>query len=207
MKLSNYVLIMSLIMIVLVGVLIFFAGTLMIDTNTLQQHAMRISELNADIHVSILNTEKGLEFDLWTVNAFRRTLEDFLDENTIRSWFLIDPNQKIQASTLFLRKVVLQFYDLAFEKKENGLIQAYTQIRPSLIEGLHQNDRALENAIILGQKTAFGLLLSILVSVILIYFLIFFPLIREISNFNLKRTASLVFKEFKEKLPNWNKKQ
>jgi len=194
-------------MIVLVGVLIFFAGTLMIDTNTLQQHAMRISELNADIHVSILNTEKGLEFDLWTVNAFRRTLEDFLDENTIRSWFLIDPNQKIQASTLFLRKVVLQFYDLAFEKKENGLIQAYTQIRPSLIEGLHQNDRALENAIILGQKTAFGLLLSILVSVILIYFLIFFPLIREISNFNLKRTASLVFKEFKEKLPNWNKKQ
>jgi len=206
-KLSNYVLIMSLIMIVLVGVLIFFAGTLMIDTNTLQQHAMRISELNADIHVSILNTEKGLEFDLWTVNAFRRTLEDFLDENTIRSWFLIDPNQKIQASTLFLRKVVLQFYDLAFEKKENGLIQAYTQIRPSLIEGLHQNDRALENAIILGQKTAFGLLLSILVAVILIYFLIFFPLIREISNFNLKRTASLVFKEFKEKLPNWNKKQ
>jgi len=194
-------------MIVLVGVLIFFAGTLMIDTNTLQQHAMRISELNADIHVSILNTEKGLEFDLWTVNAFRRTLEDFLDENTIRSWFLIDPNQKIQASTLFLRKVVLQFYDLAFEKNENGLIQAYTQIRPSLIEGLHQNDRALENAIILGQKTAFGLLLSILVSVILIYFLIFFPLIREISNFNLKRTASLVFKEFKEKLPNWNKKQ
>jgi hypothetical protein len=70
---------------------------------------------------------------------------------------------------------------------------------------LYKNNRALEDAIILGQKMAFGLLLSLLLTVILIYFLIFFPLIREISNFNLKRTASLVFKEFKEKLPSWNK--
>lgn len=205
MRLSNYVLIMSLIMIVVVGILIYFAGTLMIDTNTLQQHAMRVNELNSDIHISILNTEKGLDFDLWTINAFRRTLDDFIDNNNIRTWFLIDPNQKIKEATEYLKKIVLQFYDLAFDKNENGIIHSYTQIRPSLIEGLFKNDRALENAIILAQKTAFGLLLSLLLTVILIYFLIFFPLIREISNFNLKRTASLVFKEFKEKLPSWNK--
>jgi len=196
---------MSLIMIVVVGILIYFAGTLMIDTNTLQQHAMRVNELNSDIHISILNTEKGLEFDLWTVNAFRRTLDDFIEKNTIKTWFLIDPNQKIQESTEYLKKIILQFYDLAFDKNKNGIIHSYTQIRPSLIEGLYKNNRALEDAIILGQKMAFGLLLSLLLTVILIYFLIFFPLIREISNFNLKRTASLVFKEFKEKLPSWNK--
>lgn len=196
---------MSLIMIAVVGILIYFAGTLMIDTNTLQQHAMRVNELNSDIHISILNTEKGLEFDLWTINAFRRTLDDFVEKNTIKTWFLIDPNQKIQESTEHLKKIILQFYNLAFDKNKNGIIYSYTQIRPSLIEGLYKNDRALENAIILGQKTAFGLLLSLLLTVILIYFLIFFPLIREISNFNLKRTASLVFKEFKEKLPSWNK--
>lgn len=192
-------------MIVVVGVLIFFAGTLMIDTNTLQQHAMRVNELNTDIHISILNTEKGLDFDLWTINAFRRTLDDFLKVNTIKTWYLIDPNKKIEESTRYLRKIVLQFYDLAFEKSENGIMYSYMQIRPSLIEGLDKNDWALENAIILGQKIAFGLLLSLLLTVIMIYFLIFFPLIREISNYNLKRTASLVFKEFKEKLPRWNK--
>ena len=197
---------MSLIMIIVVGVLIYFAGTLMIDTNTLQQHAMRISELTSDIHISILNTEKGLDFDLWTINSFRRTLDDFLVKNNIKSWFLIDPNQKIQESSLYLKKIILQFYDLAFDQNENGVIHSYTQIRPSLIEGLNKNNTALDNAIILGQKTAFGLLLSILITVILIYFLIFFPLIREISNFNLKRTASLIFKEFKDKLPSWNKK-
>ncbi len=196
---------MSLIMIIVVGVLIYFAGTLMIDTNTLQQHAMRISELTSDIHISILNTEKGLDFDLWTINSFRRTLDDFLVKNNIKSWFLIDPNQKIQESSLYLKKIILQFYDLAFDQNENGVIHSYTQIRPSLIEGLNKNNTALDNAIILGQKTAFGLLLSILITVILIYFLIFFPLIREISNFNLKRTASLIFKEFKDKLPSWNK--
>jgi len=204
-KLSNYVYTMSLIMIVVVGLLIFFAGNLMIDTNSLQQHAMRVSEFNSDIHVSILNTEKGLEFDLWTVNAFRRTLNDFSESNTIRTWFLIDPNRKIEESTIFLKSIILKFYDLAFDKSEEGIIHSYMQIRPSLIEGLSKNDQALENAIILGQKTAFGLLLSILLTVILIYFLIFFPIIREISNYNLKRTASLVFKEFKEKLPRWNK--
>jgi len=192
-------------MIVVVGILIFFAGTLMIDTNTLQQHAMRVNELNTDIHISILNTEKGLEFDLWTINAFRRTLDDFLEVKRIKTWFLIDPNKKIEESTRYLRKIVLQFYDLAFDKTENGIMYSYTQIRPSLIEGLHKNDTALENAIILGQKTAYGLLLSLLLTVIMIYFLIFCPLIREISNYNLKRTASLVFKEFKEKLPRWNK--
>jgi len=192
-------------MIVVVGILIFFAGTLMIDTNTLQQHAMRVNELNTDIHISILNTEKGLDFDLWTINAFRRTLDDFLEVNRIKTWFLIDPNKKIEESTRYLKKIVLQFYDLAFDKTENGIMYSYTQIRPSLIEGLHKNDTALENAIIHGQKTAFGLLLSLLLTVIMIYFLIFFPLIREISNYNLKRTASLVFKEFKEKLPRWNK--
>jgi len=196
---------MSLIMIIVVGVLISFAGTLMIDTNTLQQHAMRVSELTSDIHISILNTEKGLDFDLWTINSFRRTLDDFLDKNNIRSWFLIDPNQEIQESSLYLKKIIVQFYDLAFNQDENGVIHSYTQIRPALIEGLAKNNTALDNAIIMGQKTAFGLLLSILITVILIYFLIFFPLIREISNFNLKRTASLIFKEFKDKLPSWNK--
>ncbi len=196
---------MSLIMIVLVGVLIFFAGSLMIDTNTLQQHSMRINELNADIHISILNTEKGLDFDLWTINAFRRTLDDFLEDNSIKTWFLIDPNQKIKESTSYLKRIILQFYDLAFDRSGAGIIYSYTEIRPSLMEGLTKNDRVIENAIILGQKTAFGLLMSILVTVILIYFLIFFPLIKEIANFNLKRTASLVFKEFKEQLPRWNK--
>ncbi len=193
-------------MILSVGVLIFLAGTLMIDTNTLQHHSMRINELISDIHISILNTEKGLEFDLWTINTFRRTLDEFLEVNTKKTWFLIDPNKKIEEATQYLKKIVLQFYDLAFEKSENGIINSYTQIRPALIEGLYKNDRVLENAIILGQKTAFGLLLSVLLIVILIYFLIFFPMIREISNYNLKRTASLVFKEFKEKLPRWNKK-
>ncbi|MFW5871593.1 MAG: hypothetical protein ACOCUT_00655 [bacterium] len=178
----------------------------MIDTNTLQHHSMRINELISDIHISILNTEKGLEFDLWTINTFRRTLDEFLEVNTKKTWFLIDPNKKIEEATQYLKKIVLQFYDLAFEKSENGIINSYTQIRPALIEGLYKNDRVLENAIILGQKTAFGLLLSVLLIVILIYFLIFFPMIREISNYNLKRTASLVFKEFKEKLPRWNKK-
>lgn len=197
---------MSIIMILSVGVLIFLAGTLMIDTNTLQHHSMRINELISDIHISILNTEKGLEFDLWTINTFRRTLDEFLEVNTKKTWFLIDPNKKIEEATQYLKKIVLQFYDLAFEKSENGIINSYTQIRPALIEGLYKNDRVLENAIILGQKTAFGLLLSVLLIVILIYFLIFFPMIREISNYNLKRTASLVFKEFKEKLPRWNKK-
>lgn len=192
-------------MIVLVGVLIFFAGSLMIDTNTLQQHSMRINELNADIHISILNTEKGLDFDLWTINAFRRTLDDFLEDNSIKTWFLIDPNQKIKESTSYLKRIILQFYDLAFDRSGAGIIYSYTEIRPSLMEGLTKNDRVIENAIILGQKTAFGLLMSILVTVILIYFLIFFPLIKEIANFNLKRTASLVFKEFKEQLPRWNK--
>jgi len=192
-------------MIVVVGVLIFFAGTLMIDTNSLQHHAMRISELTSDIHISILNTEKGLDFDLWTINAFRRTLDDFSQTNAIRTWFLIDPTKEIEESTKYLKKIILQFYDLAFDKNEEGIIHSYTQIRPSLMEGLSKNDKALEHAIMLGQKTAFGLLLSILFTVILIYFLIFFPLIREISNYNLKRTASLVFKEFKEKLPRWNK--
>ena len=196
---------MSLIMIVLVGVLIFFGGSLIIDTNTLLQHAMRINELNADIHISILNTEKGLDFDLWTINAFRRTLDDFLEDNSIKTWFLIDPNQKIKESTSYLKRIILQFYDLAFDRSGVGIIYSYTEIRPSLMEGLTKNDRVIENAIILGQKTAFGLLMSILVTVILIYFLIFFPLIKEIANFNLKRTASLVFKEFKEQLPRWNK--
>lgn len=192
-------------MIIVVGILIFITGTLMIDTNTLQQHSMRINGLNADVHISILNTEKGLDFDLWTINAFRRTLDDFLENNSIKTWFLIDPNQNIEESTNYLKKIIYQFYDLAFEKSEEGIIHSYTQIRPSLIEGLSKNDRALENAIILGQKTAFGLLMGILLTVILIYFLIFFPLIREISNYNLKRTASLVFKEFKDSLPRWNK--
>jgi len=203
-KLSNYILIMSLIMIVLVGVLIFFAGTLMIDTNTLQQHSIRLNELNSDIHISMLNTEKGMEFDLWTINAFRKTLEDFLEKNAIKTWFLIDPEKNVEESTEYLKKTIMQFYDFAFNQKEE-IIHSYTQIRPALVESLSKNDRSLEGAIILGQKIAFGLLMSILLTVILIYFLIFFPLIKELANYNLKRSASLVFKEFKERLPKWKK--
>ena len=205
MKLTNYVFIMSILMIAITGTLVFFSATLITDTNTIQQYSLRVNELNADVHIAILNSEKGLDFDLWTVNSMRKTLEDFSAFNNLETWYLIDPGKEIMEKSKMLNRVVLQFYNFVIEPTKNDIITSYTKIRPSFTQAMTSFDLAVENAINLGQKTTFGMLMSILITVILLYFLIFFPLIREIENYNLKRTASLIFKEFREKMPKWSK--
>ena len=78
-------------------------------------------------------------------------------------------------------------------------------VRPAFNASLQALEDTLDSAIKKGQQLAFILLMLILITVIALYFIVMYPLIREINNFNMKRSSALIFKEFKEKLPSWNK--
>jgi hypothetical protein len=193
-------------MISLVGIFVFFCGALMIDSNRLQQYAMHVCQLSGDIHLAVYNTERGLDFDLWTLNNFNKVLMAFSEDSGLYTWFYLDPYNEIVEKTQSLQKSSLVFYDLILEPTKNDVIISYTRVRPAFNASLRSLEEALDRSIQKGQQLALILLSLILISVIGLYFLIMYPLIREISNFNMKRSSSLIFKEFKEKLPSWNKK-
>jgi hypothetical protein len=179
----------------------------MIDTNRLQQYSTRVCQLTADVHLAIFNTEKGLDFDLWTLNSLNKTLRPYEENSGLYTWFYLDPYDDIVEKTIALEKSSLVFYDFILEPTKNDIITSYTRVRPAFISSLRELEETLDDAIKKGQQLAFILLMLILTTVIVLYFVIMYPLIREITNFNMKRSSSLIFKEFKERLPSWNQKQ
>ena len=205
MRLSNYVLIISVIMISCVGILVFFCGALMIDTNRLQQYATNVCQLSADVHLAVYNTERGLDFDLWTLNSLNKILKSYEENSGLYTWFYLDPYQEIAEKTVAFRKSTLVFYNFVLEPTKNDVISSYMSVRPAFNVSLQALEDTLDSAIKKGQQLAFILLMLILITVIALYFIVMYPLIREINNFNMKRSSALIFKEFKEKLPSWNK--
>jgi len=205
-RLSNYIFIMSVLLIAITGILVFFAGSLIVDTNRLQQVSTRVYRLSEDVHVAILNSEKGLDFDLWTLNNLRKRLTTFSEKPGLSLWWIIDPDQSVLSETERLREVVLVFYDFVIEPSKKDIITAYSEIRPSYETVMKTFEESVRDAIRKGEKIAFILLFLVLITVFLIFLFIFYPLLRDIENMNLNRTSFLCFKEFKEKLPAWYKK-
>ena len=206
MRLSNYIFIMSALLIAATGILVFFAGSLIVDTNRLQQFSTRVYRFSEDVHVAILNSEKGLDFDLWTLNNLRKRLSSFSENPNLSLWWIIDPGKNVLRETKRLREVVLVFYDFVIEPSQRDIITSYSEIRPSYETVMEAFEESVRDAIRKGEKIAFILLFLLLITVFLIFLFIFYPLLRDIENMNLNRTSFLCFKEFKERLPAWHKK-